>query len=110
MRDFDLIVYGATGFTGRLVAEYLVRTYPGDTAPRWAMAGRSLDKLAQVREARAIFARLPDVPTGVSFEQRAEDRETVNALLDSPGDGDLFDADELLEELDLRDDEAYELR
>ena len=66
--------------------------------------------LAQVREARAIFARLPDVPTGVSFEQRAEDREAVNALLGSPGDGDLFDADELLEELSLGDDEPYELR
>ena len=44
-REFDIIVYGATGFTGRLVAEYLVRT----RAPRWAMAGRSLTKLEEVR-------------------------------------------------------------
>ena len=50
MRDFDLIVYGATGFTGRLVAEYLARTYSDDAAPRRAMAGRSLDKLAQTRD------------------------------------------------------------
>ena len=28
-RDFDLIVYGATGFTGRLVAEYLNTQYAG---------------------------------------------------------------------------------
>lgn len=48
-RDFDVIVYGATGFTGRLVAEYLVQAYP-DRAGRWAMAGRSLDKLAEVRD------------------------------------------------------------
>lgn len=47
-REFDLIVYGATGFTGRLVAEYLAQR-AGSGAIRWAMAGRSLDKLAAVR-------------------------------------------------------------
>jgi len=45
--ELDLIVYGATGFTGRLVAEYLVQTY-GKVA--WAMAGRSESKLASVRD------------------------------------------------------------
>ncbi len=45
-REFDIIVYGATGFTGRLVAEYLT----GIGAPRWAMAGRSLAKLEEVRD------------------------------------------------------------
>ncbi|WP_375421201.1 saccharopine dehydrogenase family protein [uncultured Sphingomonas sp.] len=45
-RDFDIIVYGATGFTGRLVAEYLAAT----GATRWAMAGRSLAKLEEVRD------------------------------------------------------------
>jgi short subunit dehydrogenase-like uncharacterized protein len=50
-RDFDIIVYGATGFTGRLVAEYLTQHYGGrPDAPKWAMAGRSLDKLAEVRD------------------------------------------------------------
>lgn len=50
-RDLDIIVYGATGFTGRLVAEYLAHHYKGRAdAPRWAMAGRSLDKLAEVRD------------------------------------------------------------
>jgi short subunit dehydrogenase-like uncharacterized protein len=48
---FDIIVYGATGFTGQLVAEYLAQHYTGDDAPKWAMAGRSLDKLASVRDA-----------------------------------------------------------
>lgn len=59
MRDFDLIVYGATGFTGRLVAEYLVRAYPGGDAPRWAMAGRSLAKLEEVRDLIGAPADLP---------------------------------------------------
>lgn len=50
-RDLDIIVYGATGFTGRLVAEYLAHHYKDrKDAPKWAMAGRSLDKLAEVRD------------------------------------------------------------
>ena len=48
---FDIIVYGATGFTGQLVAEYLAAHYTGEGAPKWAMAGRSLDKLVSVRDA-----------------------------------------------------------
>ncbi|HCP65574.1 MAG TPA: saccharopine dehydrogenase, partial [Hyphomonadaceae bacterium] len=47
-QEFDIIVFGASGFTGRLVAEYLAATYP--TGVRWAMGGRSLEKLAQVRD------------------------------------------------------------
>jgi len=50
-REFDIVVYGATGFTGRLVAEYLVQHYAGrKDAPKWAMAGRSAEKLAEVRD------------------------------------------------------------
>jgi short subunit dehydrogenase-like uncharacterized protein len=48
---FDIIVYGATGFTGQLVAEYLAAHYKGDSNLKWAMAGRSKDKLAAVRDA-----------------------------------------------------------
>jgi len=47
-KEFDLIVFGATGFTGRLVAEYLHLS--GAAGARWAIAGRSLDKLAKVRD------------------------------------------------------------
>src|SRR5258706_1130475 len=48
-RDFDLIVYGATGYTGRLIAEYLATSYRGDDPSSWAIAGRSTDKLQKVR-------------------------------------------------------------
>ena len=48
---FDIVVYGATGFTGQLVAEYLAAHYKGDANLKWAMAGRSKDKLASVRDA-----------------------------------------------------------
>jgi short subunit dehydrogenase-like uncharacterized protein len=43
-RDFDLIVWGATGFTGRLVAEHLVREGPARKL-RWAVGGRNPEKL-----------------------------------------------------------------
>ncbi|QYJ07579.1 saccharopine dehydrogenase family protein [Qipengyuania flava] len=50
-REFDIIVYGATGYTGRLVAEHFVREYgSADDGPKWAMAGRSMDKLEAVRD------------------------------------------------------------
>ncbi|MEM6810313.1 MAG: saccharopine dehydrogenase NADP-binding domain-containing protein [Pseudomonadota bacterium] len=52
--DFDIVVYGATGFTGRLVAEYLNDRYGADGEVKWAMAGRSSDKLAAVRAEMGI--------------------------------------------------------
>lgn len=48
--EFDVIVYGATGFTGRLVAEHLAACYGVGGEVSWAMAGRSAAKLAQVRD------------------------------------------------------------
>lgn len=50
---FDIVVFGASGYTGRLVAEYLSQEY-GDDDLSWAMAGRSLEKLAAVREEMGI--------------------------------------------------------
>jgi short subunit dehydrogenase-like uncharacterized protein len=43
-RDHDLIVLGASGFTGRLVADYIKRCAPPGRV-RWAIAGRNRDKL-----------------------------------------------------------------
>src|SRR6478672_11931418 len=56
---FDIVVYGATGFTGQLVAEYLATHYKGDANLKWAMAGRSKDKLAAVRDAIGAPADTP---------------------------------------------------
>jgi short subunit dehydrogenase-like uncharacterized protein len=47
-REFDLILYGATGFVGKLTAEYLARAGAG---VRIALAGRSTDRLGAVRDA-----------------------------------------------------------
>ncbi len=46
-RPYDIVVFGATGFTGALTAEYLARNAPGGMS--WALAGRNPAKLEQVR-------------------------------------------------------------
>ena len=52
-KPYDIVVFGASGYTGRLVAEYLAKEYSGDDLS-WAMAGRSLAKLATVRTEMGI--------------------------------------------------------
>lgn len=47
-REFDVVLFGATGFTGGLTAEYLAAHAPNGC--RWAIAGRSQEKLLAVRE------------------------------------------------------------
>ena len=56
-RDFDIVAFGASGFTGRLVAEYLAEHYPSGV--KWAMAGRRLEKLASVRDEIKAPASIP---------------------------------------------------
>jgi short subunit dehydrogenase-like uncharacterized protein len=58
MSRFDVVVFGATGYTGQLVAEYLAHR-ADDTPLRWAMAGRSPEKLAAIRDAIGASADTP---------------------------------------------------
>ncbi len=60
-KEFDIVVHGATGFTGRLVIEYLLAR--PDSGLRWAMGGRSADKLAAVRDEVGAPADTPLVVT-----------------------------------------------
>lgn len=48
-RDYDIVIWGASGFTGRLVAEYLYKNYNSKDL-KWAIAGRDKEKLNTVRE------------------------------------------------------------
>lgn len=45
-REYDIILFGATGYTGKLCAEYITRRLPTDL--KWAVAGRSASKLYEV--------------------------------------------------------------
>jgi short subunit dehydrogenase-like uncharacterized protein len=76
-KPFDLVVHGATGFTGRLVVEYLLQRYPQGSGLRWAMGGRNADKLAAVRGELGAPADTPLVVTDTS------NPASVQALMDS---------------------------
>src|SRR5947208_90509 len=73
---FDIVVYGATGFTGQLVAEYLATHYKGDATLEWEMAGRSKDKLAAVRDAIGAPAETPLIVADAS------DPASLKAMVD----------------------------
>ena len=49
MRQYDVVLLGASGFTGSLVAEYLLKQYPTEEDLKWALAGRNKEKLERVR-------------------------------------------------------------
>jgi len=60
-REHDVVIFGATGFTGGLTAEYLLRHAP--TGLRWALAGRNAEKLEAVRSRlAAIDPAAADLP------------------------------------------------
>ena len=59
-RRHDIVVFGATSFVGQILCRYLLEQFGADGSPSWAMAGRSIDKLEQVRSALGRrAARLP---------------------------------------------------
>ena len=65
-RSFDLVIYGATGFTGALVAEYLHQTQSGLS---WAIAGRSQRKLDLLKDR----INAPDLETIVADSESSDD-------------------------------------
>ena len=75
---FDIVVYGATGFTGQLIVEYLAAHYKNDASLKWAMAGRGLDKLKSVRDAAGAPADLPLIVTDASS------RASLEAMISRP--------------------------
>jgi len=77
-RDHDIVLFGATGFTGALTAEYLTRTLG---ATGWALAGRNRDKLEAVRRRLAEIdpaaSELPLLPADV------DDLASIRAVAES---------------------------
>src|SRR5580704_5248808 len=82
-RPYDVVVFGATGFTGELTAEYLARRPGSET--RGALAGRNMAKLEEVRrrlaEVNAACAKLPllhaDVDDPASIRAVAKSSKVV---------------------------------
>ena len=76
-RPFDIVLWGATGFVGRLVAEYFAAHYcQGDT--RWALAGRNRAKLESLRrDLNEQFSVSGDLPILVG---NALDRESLDPI------------------------------
>lgn len=74
-REFDIILFGATGYTGRLVAEHLFRTYGLGGELRWAIAGRSEGKLAEIRDLIGAPAELPLIVA------ESDDRASLDAMV-----------------------------
>jgi short subunit dehydrogenase-like uncharacterized protein len=82
-REYDIVVFGATGFTGALTAEYLAHRAPATT--RWALAGRNREKLEAVRRRLAQIspasAQLPlvtaDTSDASSMRKLAESTRVV---------------------------------
>lgn len=76
-RDLDIVLFGATGFTGKLVAEYIAHARPKDL--RWAIAGRNRDKLLAVKkELVAIDAALAELPILIAD---GHDEASLDALV-----------------------------
>ena len=60
-KSFDVVIYGATGFTGKLVVEYMQEKYGKDEGISWAIAGRSEEKLNSVREELKVGSNVPQL-------------------------------------------------
>ena len=55
----DIVIYGATGFTGKLVVEYMQQKYANSPNIKWGLAGRSLEKLNKVKEKLSVSPEVP---------------------------------------------------
>ncbi len=75
-RTYDVVVWGASGFTGRLVAEYLVSRYGVGGGLRWTIAGRNQQKLEEIRKALGAEAAGLEILTADSHNP-----ETLDALV-----------------------------
>lgn len=81
IKPYDIVIYGASGFTGKLVAEYMVKQYGNNDAERgairWAMAGRDVKKLASVKAEIGAPESVPLIAVD------SGDETSLNAMVES---------------------------
>ncbi len=70
-RPYDIVVVGASGFTGQLVVEYLAQRYPVGVPIRWAVAGRNREKLERVVAEKCPAGQLPAILIADSHDSEA---------------------------------------
>jgi len=75
--QYDVVIYGATGFTGRLVAEYINNQYGNTADLSWAMAGRSQEKLESVRNEMRFPESTPFIVAN------SDDEASMQAMVDA---------------------------
>ena len=75
MSELDIVVYGATGFTGKLVCEHFSNHYGVGGEVNWAMAGRNLEKLVQVRDEMGIDKSIPLIVAD------SQDKQAIDAMV-----------------------------
>jgi short subunit dehydrogenase-like uncharacterized protein len=80
-RDYDIVLFGATGFTGGLTADYLAANAPKGL--RWALAGRNRTKLDAV--AVRLAAANPNAPVPDQLVADAADEATLAKVAASTG-------------------------
>lgn len=78
-REYDVVVWGATGFTGRLVAEYMYQTYGAGGDVKWAVAGRNASKLAALR----LEVAGPEAGSIPEIVADSADEESLRELVES---------------------------
>jgi short subunit dehydrogenase-like uncharacterized protein len=78
-RRYDIVLFGATGFTGGLTAEYLAHRAPSEL--RWAIAGRDLHRLERLASQLAFLA--PDAPRPGVVHADLDDALALRALAQS---------------------------
>jgi short subunit dehydrogenase-like uncharacterized protein len=76
-KAFDIVVYGATGYTGQLIIEYLNQQYGNGNDVTWAIAGRNKGKLEAVRDSSGLAADTPLVVADFT------DEASMQAMMDS---------------------------
>ena len=79
--ELDVVVYGATGYTGQLVAEHFARHHGTGSNIRWGLAGRSLERLSRVRDEIGASDRVPllaaDASDRSSLQSMAEQAKVI---------------------------------
>jgi len=76
-REFDVVVFGASGYTGKLVAEYIQSEYGENGSVKWAIAGRNREKLEGIREELGLSSDLS------ILEVDSNDQDSLNAMTGS---------------------------